>query len=266
MKRFVRAAALVLAGLLAQPAGHAQTVLAAASLTDALDRLGHDWVAQGHPAPTLVYGSSGALARQIAQGAPADIFIAADTNWADSLDHAGKLVPGSRTAPLGNALVLIAPGGAPGATSGKGDAAARIQPDITGETPIAQMLGGGRLAIGQPQSVPAGIYGKQALEALHQWDSLADHLAPAPDVRSVLREVATKEAPLGIVYATDAQAATSVHVVGTFPPNSHDLIVYPFALVVREGTDTAAARALLAFLTGPHAKDVYRSYGFTILN
>ncbi|MBB3175045.1 molybdate transport system substrate-binding protein [Endobacter medicaginis] len=257
MKRLVHAAMLAMVGLLAAvPGARAQTVLAAASLTDALNRLGHDWVAQGHPAPTLVYGSSGALARQIAQGAPADIFISADVKWADSLDHDNHLVPGSRTAPLGNALVLIA----------SGAATTQLQPDITAETPIAQMLGSGRLAIGQPQGVPAGIYAKQALTALHQWDSLADHLAPAADVRSVLREVSTKEAPLGIVYATDAKAAKDVRVVGTFPEASHDPIIYPFALVRHDGTDPAAARALLAFLTGPHARDVYRSYGFTILN
>ena len=252
MRRIVLVLSLLLP--MAVPCGvQAQelTVMAAASLTDAMKELGQAWAAHGHPAPRFSYGASSALARQIEQGAPADIFASADEPWADYLQQRGLLVDSTRTSPLGNRLVLIAPADQPGevALSPGVDLLARLGPD-------------GRLATGDPASVPVGKYAEAALRTLGVWDAVAPRIARAENVRAALLLVERGEAPLGIVYSTDAAASMGVRVVGVFPEDTHPPISYPFALT-RRG-DTPEARALLAFLTGPEAAPVYRRLGFAV--
>ena len=227
------------------------TVMAAASLTDAMKALGQTWAARGNPVPRFSYGASSALARQIEQGAPADIFASADEPWADYLQARDLLVPGTRVSPIGNTLVLIAPADQPGTIAiGPGvDLLTRLGPE-------------GRIATGDPASVPVGNYAQAALEHLGVWLSVAPRLARAETVRAALLLVERGEAPLGIVYATDAAASKGVRVVGTFPADSHPPITYPFALT-KHG-DTPQGRALLAFLTGPEAAPVYRKLGFLV--
>ena len=243
----VLAPAFALAPARAQPV----TVMAAASLTDALNELAGAWAARGNPAPRLSFGASSALARQIEQGAPADIFASADEPWADYLQARNLLVPGTRTSPLGNALVLIAPADQPGGlTLAPGvDLLARLGPQ-------------GRIATGDPASVPVGKYAQAALTSLGIWDQAAPRLARAENVRAALLLVERGEAPLGIVYATDAAAAKGVRVVATFPAHTHPPISYPFALLPHG--DNAAARAFLAFITGPEAAPTYRRLGFAV--
>lgn len=245
---------LLLALLLAlAPAARAQevTVMAAASLTDALRELGQAWAAKGNPPPRFVFAASSALARQIEQGAPAAIFASADEPWADYLQQRNLLVDGTRTSPIGNTLVLVAPADQPG------DVALTPGVDL-----LARLGPGGRLTTGDPASVPVGKYAQAALTSLGAWDAVRPRLARAETVRAALLLVERGEAPLGIVYATDAAASKGVRVAGTFPAGSHPPITYPFALT-RQG-DTPQARALLAFLTGPEAAPVYRRLGFTL--
>ena len=231
-------------------AGSGPTVLAAASLTDVFKQLGQAWAAQGHAAPEFAFAASSTLARQIEQGAPADIFASADAKWADYLEQRGLLQDGSRTAPIGNALVLIAPATSSGTVA------------LTQAGLSARLGADGRLAVGDPAGVPAGIYAQQALTRLRLWGSMQPQLAKADSVRSALLLVGRGEAPLGIVYATDAAIEPSVRVVATFPPETHDPIVYPFALLKR--SRSAEARALLAYLSGPEAQPVYRRFGFVV--
>ena len=227
------------------------TVMAAASLTDALQALGSAWAARGHPAPRFVFAASSTLARQIEQGAPADLFASADEPWMDDLQQRGLIVSDSRTSPLGNRLVLIAPANQPG------DIALTPGVDL-----LARLGAHGRLATGDPAGVPVGKYAQAALTTLGAWDAVAPRLARAESVRAALLLVERGEAPLGIVYATDAAASKGVRAVGTFPENTHPPVSYPFALT-RHG-DRTEARALLAFLTGPDAAPVYRSLGFSV--
>ena len=230
------------------------TVMAASSLTDAMRELGQAWAAKGHPAPRFVFAASSVLARQIEQGAPAGIFASADEPWADYLEQRNLLVPGTRTSPLGNQLVLIAPARQPDDLPG-GIAL------TLGANLLARLGPDGRIATGDPASVPVGKYAEAALKSLGIWDALAPRLARADNVRSALLLVERGEAPLGIVYSTDAAASEGVRIVGTFPEGTHPPITYPFALV--QG-DQPEARALLAFLTGPEAAPVYRKLGFSI--
>lgn len=229
------------------------TVMAAASLTDALQALGNAWAAKGHPAPRLVFAASSTLARQIEQGAPADIFASADEPWMDYLQQRDLIAPGSRTSPLGNRLVLVAPASQPG-----GDIALTPGVDL-----LARLGPQGRLATGDPASVPVGKYAEAALRKLGTWDATAPRIARAESVRAALLLVERGEAPLGIVYATDAAASEGVRVVGVFPDDTHPPISYPFALT-RRGGDRPEAQALLAFLTGPEAAPAYRSLGFSV--
>ncbi len=246
-----RAFLACLALLLPLPAAaQSTTVFAAASLTDALNDISALWQRAGHPAPRLVYASSSTLARQIEQGAPANLFASADEQWMDALDRKGLLAPGTRADLLANRLVLIVPK----------DRARTLA--IGPNFDISALLGpNGRLAVGDPAHVPAGIYAKQALTALGVWAQAEPRLAASEDVRAALRLVELGEAPAGIVYATDAAASDKVAVAGVFPPGSHDRITYPFA-VVKDG-DTSEARALLAFLTGPDAREIFAKRGFS---
>jgi molybdate transport system substrate-binding protein len=238
-------------GLLVPAAASAQqTVFAAASLTDAMKALNDKWVARGEQPLKLSFAASSALARQIEQGAPADVFASADEPWMDYVQKAGLIVDATRVSALGNRLVLIAP-----ATSPQGPVT------LAKGTDIAKLLGNGRLAIADPAGVPAGKYGKDALTWMGAWGAVQSKVATAENVRATLLLVERGEAPLGIVYATDAAASKQVKVVATFPSDSHAPITYPFALLKRAEGD-AKAKALFAYLTGPEAKEVYRSFGF----
>jgi molybdate transport system substrate-binding protein len=204
----------------------------------------------GHDLTVSLAGSS-ALARQIQQGAPADIFVSANPDWMDRLEAEGLIAPETRFDLLGNSLVLIA--------HGREAAPVGIGPDLD----LAAMLDGGRLAMALVEAVPAGIYGKAALSSLGLWDAVAPSVAQADNVRAALALVAVGEAPLGIVYATDAVAEDGVTVIGVFPPDSHPPIVYPAAAVA--GRDGEGARAFLDWLRGPAARAAFERQGFTVL-
>jgi molybdate transport system substrate-binding protein len=244
---------LLLCLLLTPLAAHAQqlTVFAAASLTDAMKDVAAQWVAAGHPALTLSFGASSTLARQIEQGAPANLFASADEKWMDYLADKKLIALDTRKSLLGNDLVLIVPANKPlHVTIGPGfDLAALLGPD-------------GRLATGDPAHVPVGIYAEQALKKLGLWDSISPHLARTEDVRGALLLVERGEAPAGIVYGTDAAVSKGVMVAGVFPENSHDPVSYPFA--VTKSGDTQEARALLTFLAGPQARAVFVQRGFKV--
>jgi molybdate transport system substrate-binding protein len=249
----VRLLGLLLLLVLAVPGAACaqQTVFGAASLTDALRVLNEAWTARGEPPMKLSFAASSALARQIEQGAPADIFASADEPWMDYLQQRGLIVDATRVSALGNQLVLIAP-----ADSNQGPVT------LAKGTDIAKLLGAdGRIAIADPASVPVGKYARDALGWMQAWDQVSSRLATGANVRAALLLVERGEAPLGIVYATDAAASKQVKIVATFPAESHAPITYPFALLKRAEHD-AKANKLLAFLTGDEAKAVYRSFGF----
>ncbi len=232
---------------------HAQalTVFAAASLTDAMKDVSALWEKAGHEPPRLSFSSSSTLARQIEQGAPVNVFASADEQWMDYLVKRNLIAPGTRRSILGNDLVLIVPATHP------------VHVTIGPGFDLARMLGpDGRLATGDPAHVPVGIYAEQALRKLGLWNTVAPRLAAAPDVRSALLLVERGEAPVGIVYGTDAAVSKAVMVAGVFPDNSHDPITYPFA--VTKGGDTADARAFLAFLSTPAAREVWIRRGFKV--
>lgn len=225
------------------------TIFAAASLKPALgDLAAHGML--GTPAPRLVYAASSALARQIEQDAPADVFISADEAWMDDVAAHGNLAPGTRHDLLGNALVLVAPKSS--------DATV----DLANPASIARALGDRDLAIALPNAVPAGRYASEALHALGLWDALHPKLAMSRDVRAALELVAMGECALGIVYRSDAVSEPRVRIVATFPPSSHKPIVYPAAIV--RGHDNAGSRALLRALQSPQASAAFRRYGFDV--
>jgi molybdate transport system substrate-binding protein len=226
------------------------TVFAAASLTDALNEIGKSWQQKtGHTA-AFSFAASSVLARQIENSAGADVFLSADSEWMDYLDNRGLIAHGTRKNLLGNHLVLVAPAGAAAA------------PAIAPHFDLLGALGGGRLAIADPDSVPAGKYAKASLTSLGVWNAVVDHLALAENVRVALAYVARGEAPLGIVYATDALSEPKVRIVGTFPDNSHPPIVYPAALTKDA---KPLAKAFLDYLDGPEARAVFRKDGFVIV-
>lgn len=224
------------------------TLFAAASTTDAMTEVLALFTERTGTAVTPSYASSSTLAKQIEQGAPAEVFVSANPKWMDYLADTGLLVDGSRADLLGNSLVLIAPA----------DSAVTTV-DVAAGLDLAALLGGDRLSVGDPDHVPAGIYAKQALESLGLWAVAEPALARANDVRAALALVERGEAPFGIVYSTDAAAFGGVKIVGTFPADSHPPITYPVAAV----KDTPAARALLEFLQGPEADAIFARHGFT---
>jgi len=226
-------------------------VFAAASTTNALDEIAVLFNAKGLGTVKGSYASSSTLAKQIEQGAPADVFLSADQQWADYLAGKNLIDGASRFNLLGNELVLIAPADAK-------------TPSIKIEKGIdfPALLGEGRLSTGDPDHVPVGIYVKQALENLGQWSLVEPKLARADSVRSALAFVERGEAPYGIVYSTDAAVSKKVKVVATFPTTLHDPVVYPVALVA--GRNNGAAKAYLDFLKSPAAKEVFVKYGFKV--
>lgn len=244
---------LVLLALLGADPARAQSaapvVLAAASLQEALSEAADAWARQRHPRPVLSFAGSSALARQIEAGAPADLFISADEAWMDRLEQRSLLAPGSRRVVAGNRLVLIAPSDSP------------VKLRIAKGFPLARALGSGRLAMADPAAVPAGRYARAALEALGDWAAVEPRVVRSENVRAALALVERGEAPLGIVYATDAAASRKVRVVGVFPASSHPPIRYPAArLRTAKAKD---APAFLAFLGSRQARVIFARHGFS---
>jgi len=224
------------------------TVFAAASLREAMDEQVRQFDARTGNKVIVSYGASNALAKQIEAGAPADLFISADLDWMDYLDQRHLLAPGTVVSQLRNTLVLVAP------ASSK--SAMKIGPNFG----LAAALGQEKLAMANPDSVPAGKYGKAALENLGIWSGIEKQVARAENVRAALALVSRGEAPFGIVYSTDALADKGVRVVDTFPPDSYPPIDYPAAVVAT--STSAAARPLLDYLSSPAARKVWERYGF----
>jgi molybdate transport system substrate-binding protein len=227
------------------------TVFAAASLTDAMKDVSAKWAEAGHQPLRLSFGSSSTLARQIEQGAPANVFASADEKWMDYLAQKQLIAADTRKSLLGNDLVLVVAADKP------------MHVTIDKKFDLTGLLGAnGRLATGDPAHVPVGIYAEQALRKLGMWDAISPRLARTEDVRAALLLVERGEAPAGIVYATDAAASKAVMIAGAFPADSHDPVSYPFA--VTKSGDTAEARALLGFLAGPSARAVFVQRGFKV--
>jgi len=227
------------------------TVFAAASLKEAMDDRARQFEASTGNKVIVSYGASNALAKQIEAGAPADLFISADLDWMDYLDQRHLLAPGTRVSLLRNTLVLIAP------ASSK--SALKIGPQFG----LAAALGPEKLAMANPDSVPAGKYGKAALEKLGVWSGVERQVARAETVRAALALVSRDEAPFGIVYSTDALADKGVRVVDTFPPDTHPPIVYPAAVIAT--AKSSAAKPLLDYLRSPGARTVWEKYGFGVV-
>lgn len=241
------ALALQPATALAQARGDI-VIFAAVSLRDALDELTREYERQGRGKAVVSHAASSALARQIEQGTPADLFISADTDWMDHLAVRGLIRIESRVNLLSNRIVLVAPAGS--------KAAFAIGPRF----PLAALLGDGRLAMADPDHVPAGKYGRAALETLGVWQEVLPKIARAENVRHALALVARAETPFGIVYRTDAVADLRVKVIGEFPASSHPPIVYPVA--VTAGSRSKIAYEYLRYLRSLAAAAVWQRHGF----
>ena len=254
MTRFLAA---LLAALLALPplqaarAADEITVFGAASLTDALSEIAAQYEAQTGVVVRLSFASSSTLARQIESGAPAQVYASADVKWMDYLEERDLIAAASRVNPIGNRLVLIVP------------AASSIETValVPGLDLMALLGPDGRIAVGDPAHVPAGIYARQALEYLGLWPQAEPRLARAENVRSALALVQLGETPLGIVYGTDAAVGRDIRVVGAFPEESHDPIVYPFGIV--KGQGETLARAFLDYATGAPGLEIFERHGFS---
>ncbi|HZO22093.1 MAG TPA: molybdate ABC transporter substrate-binding protein [Steroidobacteraceae bacterium] len=237
------------------PARAAGTVMVfgAASLTEVMGEMSAAYTQRTKIPIKASYAASSVLARQIVAGAKADLFFSADVQWMDYLDTRQLLRPGSRHEAVGNQLVLIAP------------ADSRVSVRLAPGANLGAALGPqGKLAIGDPDSVPAGIYARAALRKLGMWNSLYDRIVGAENVRAALAYVARGEAPLGIVYRTDALAEKRVRIVAQFPPNTHPPIVYPIALTI--GADSAAAEFEDFILHSREAQALFSKYGFEPLH
>ncbi|EZP74283.1 Molybdate ABC transporter substrate binding protein [Sphingomonas paucimobilis] len=253
MRRYIHLLLLMIAAFAAVPASarsKGPLVLAAASLQESLSAAADAWAAMGHDRPILSFAASSALARQIEAGAPADLFLSADEDWMNAVAAKGLLRPGTRSDFLANRLVLIAPAGSKGGMV------------IRRGFPLGRALGKGRLAMADPRSVPAGKYGKAALMAMGVWPSVSNRIAAAENVRGALAMVERRQAPYGIVYMTDARAASAVRVAGVFPASSHPPIVYPLAILAR--STHADANGFRRFLLSARGKAIFRRYGFGV--
>lgn len=250
----LRTFAMLLLGLLfagsapAQAQGKGPLVLAAASLQEAMTEAANVWAASKHPRPVLSFAGSSSLARQILAGSPADLFISADEAWMDHVAAKGLLRPGMRTSFLSNRLVLISPR----------DRKTRLA--VLPNFPLARALGNGRLAMADPDAVPAGRYGKAALTRLGVWPGVSRKVARAESVRAALALVERGAAPFGIVYATDARASRKVRVVGVFPPNTHAPITYPIATL--KSATNRQTEAFRRFLLSREGKAIFVRHGF----
>ena len=255
LRHLLACAFLILLGGAWSTAASAQdaklVIFAAASLKDALDEVNTAYQREKGQETATSYAASSTLAKQIEAAAPADVFISADLDWMDYLAKRNLIKPETRVNLLGNRLALIAP------------INSTVRLSIGPNFPIAQALGSGRLAIADPNGVPAGKYGKAALEALGVWSSVADKLAPAENVRATLLLVSRGEAPLGIVYQTDAVVDKGVKILGSFPENTHPPIIYPIAGVASSTNPGAAG--YIAYLKSPAARPIFEKQGFTVL-
>jgi len=257
--RFTRRLILAVVGLFAMPVLFAAEpggqkpellVFAASSLTNVMDDIGAAYTRQTGQKVKFSYAASSALAKQIEASAQADAFFSADTEWMDYLASRSLIDKSTRRDVLGNRLVLVAP------------AASQVQLKIAPNFPLAATLGKGRLATGDPDSVPVGKYAKAALTSLGVWNDVADRLVRAENVRAALAFIARGEAPLGIVYQTDAQVEKNVRVVDVFPESSHLPITYPVAAMPKARPGT---QEFIAFFKGPAAVELLKKYGFTVL-
>jgi molybdate transport system substrate-binding protein len=254
MSRLLSGLALLCLTIQAAPPAAADTrqpeilVFAAASLTDALREIGTAYQRTSVVRVRMSFDASSNMARQIEAGAPADVFFSADIQWMDYLQSRNLIQAGSRHNVVGNRLVLIAPAGS------------QVNLRIAPHFPLAAALGNGRLATGDPDSVPVGRYARSALSALGVWDEVAARLVRAENVRAALIYVARGEAPLGIVYASDALVDRGVRVVDTFPANTHEPIVYPVALTKSAKGEAAG---FVRYLVSPQGHAIFARYGFT---
>ena len=255
-RRIVLSMALgaALASPIAQATAQSRVVLvfAAASLKNALDEVAAGWQRDTGKKAVASYAGSNALVKQIENGAPADVFMSADLDWMDYGEKHGLIRPGTRVNLLGNRIVLIAPKGS------------TVSVEIGNGFDLAAALAGGRLAMGNVDAVPAGKYGKAALEKLGAWDGVKDRVAQAESVRAALVLVARGETPLGIVYRTDAASDPGVSIVGAFPEDSHPPIIYPVALTKDSGNPDAAG--FLKYLRSPAARSAFERQGFTVFD
>jgi molybdate transport system substrate-binding protein len=254
MRAFRAIVAPLLIGLLvASPLaiGADVTVFAAASLKEAMDEQARNFDATSGNKTIVSYGASNALAKQIEAGAPADLFISADLDWMDYLDQRRLLAPKTRSNLLRNTLVLVAPASS--------TATLKIGPSFG----LAAALGNDKLAMANPDSVPAGKYGKSALEKLGAWATVEKQVARADTVRAALALVSRGEAPFGIVYRTDAMADKGVRIVDTFPADTHPPIVYPIAIIAT--SKSSAAKPLLDYLRSEAARAAWEKYGFGLV-
>lgn len=243
--------AMLLTAVPASQAADNVVVFAAASLKNALDAINTSWQAEGNQPTTISYAASSALAKQIEGGAPADVFISADLDWMKYLSEKKLTKADSEVQLLGNRIVLIAPKDSTATTT--------IAPNFE----LAALLGDGKLAMADVKAVPAGKYGKAALEKLGVWSSVEGNVAQAENVRAALKLVAAGEAPLGIVYQTDATAEPDVKVIATFPENSHAPIIYPAGLLAESKNEDAAK--FLDYLKSAKARALFEQQGFTVL-
>lgn len=227
-------------------------VFAAASMKNALDAINAQWQKDTGKKAAISYASSSALAKQIESGAPAQVFVSADLDWMDYVAKKDLIKADTRANLLGNRIVLIAPK----------DKAAKV--DIKPGFDLAKVLGEGRLAMGNVDAVPAGKYGKAALEKLGVWDKVANKVAQSENVRAALLLVSRGEAAAGIVYQTDAAADPNVAIIGTFPENTHAPIIYPAALTADAKSPDAAA--FLDYMKSAKARPLFEAQGFTVLS
>jgi molybdate transport system substrate-binding protein len=239
------------AGVTTENSPQPVTVFAAASLANVLGKLGDDFTRSTGVPVRFSFAASSTLARQVEAGAGADVFLSADQEWMDYLEQRGRIQKSSRRNLLGNRLALIAPAGS------------KVELKISAGFPLVDALGDGRLATGDPDSVPVGRYARQALTTLGVWNDVADRLVRAEDVRHALMFVARGEVPLGIVYATDARIDKRVRLVGLFPAASHLPITYPVALTTGARPD---ANRFLDFIRGEAARTAFESFGFSVLH
>jgi molybdate transport system substrate-binding protein len=246
-------AALWLLPYVGQSSGAADsvTVFAAASLTEVMQALGIEYTKQTGIKIEFSFAATSTLARQVESGAHADVFFSADQDWMDYLDQRSLIQKATRRNMLGNRLALVAP------------VSSTVQLQIKPNFALLAALGGGRLATGDPDSVPVGRYARSALTTLGVWQDVADRLVRADNVRTALAFVARGEVPLGIVYETDARIDKQVRIVDLFPESSHSPISYPIALT---STANAKAASFLEFLRGPSAASAFEKYGFIVLH
>jgi molybdate transport system substrate-binding protein len=251
LARYLIALSILLGSSPAFAQGKSLTVFAAASMKNALDDIGAAYTAKSGVKIVASYAASSALAKQIEQGAPADIFASADTDWMDYAIAKRTISEPTRINLLGNSIVLIAP---------KDSRLDKVA--IGAGFDLAKLAGDGRIATGDVKAVPSGKYAKAALEKLGAWQAAEPKFAMAESVRAALALVARREAPLGIVYSTDAKVEPGVKIVGTFPTDSHPAIIYPVAATA---TAKPEAAGYLTFLRSPAAKTIFEKYGFVFL-